>query len=393
MNEHILSTKVQNFINEELKSDITKLILKGSPFLKISAQDLAVQIESKRKAEKKLPLWFLTDCIYYPPKISIEQSSSEITANYKSTLVKGNLIIDISGGFGVDAYHFSKHFKKVIHCEIDNNLSKIVSHNYKQLQTKNIKTFPVNGIEFLKKNNIFFDCIYIDPSRRNSKKGKVFLLKDCLPNIPENLNFLFDKSDVIFIKCSPILDIASALKELNCVKEVHVVAVQNEVKELLFLLKKGYNKAVEIKTVNIKKNNFQKFSFTFNSLLNTTCSVPKTYIYEPNSAILKSGGYNQVSSYFKISKLHKNSHLYTSDRLIKFPGRAFKILHIISYNRKELARFLPDRKANITVRNFPKSVEQIRKETKISDGGSIYIFCTTLLNNKHRLLICNKENY
>ena len=390
MNLSILNDDVQQFITDNLKSDITKLILKGSPFKSISIQELANLIIAKQKSEKKLPTWFSKKNIYYPPKISIEQTSSEITAKYKANLVSGDSIIDITGGFGIDCYYFSKQFKKVTHCEINDELSTIVKHNYQQLKVNNIETFSGDGIEFLKNSAQHFDCIYIDPSRRNDLKGKVFLLKDCLPNVPVNIDFLFSKTNQILIKNSPILDITSTINELKFVKEIHIIAINNEVKELLFLLQKDYNKEINIKTINFQKRKTQEFNFNFNNKLNSLYSEPLTYLYEPNATILKSGGFHQIPKQLGIFKLHKHSHLYTSKELIDFPGRSFKVENVFSYDKKKLAKFLPNKKANITIRNFPKNVAQIRKETKIKDGGKIYIFLTTDLNNKLKSIICKK---
>ena len=240
MNLAILKPEVQEFISKNLKIEITKIILKGSPFEDIESKELANQILAKKKSEKKLPTWFSSKNIYYPNKISIEQTSSEITAAFKSKLVTGKSIIDITGGFGVDSFYFSKHFKKVIHCEINSELSTNVKHNYQQLNAKNIETNAINGFDFLKETNDTFDCIYIDPSRRSDVKGKVFLLKDCLPYIPPKIDFFFTKANQILIKVSPILDITNTINELKNVKSVHIVAVHNEVKELLFLLEKNY---------------------------------------------------------------------------------------------------------------------------------------------------------
>lgn len=249
MNTAILHTKVQQFITENLKTDITKLILKGSPFSDVSIQELANQIVSKQKSEHKLASWFRAAQIYYPSKINIEQTSSELTANYKSNVVSGASIIDITGGFGIDCFYFSKQFEAVTHCEINTELSTIVAHNFKQLKINNISTFSGDAFDFLKRTKEKFDCIYIDPSRRDAVKGKVFLLQDCVPNVPENIDFLFSKTNQILIKTSPILDITSAINELKFIKEVHVVAVHNEVKELLFLLDKKHSKAIEIKKI------------------------------------------------------------------------------------------------------------------------------------------------
>ena len=390
MNTAILNTNVQQFITENLKTDITKLILKGSPFSDVSIQELANQIVAKQKAEHKLASWFRTQQIYYPSKINIEQTSSEHTANYKSNLVKGASIIDITGGFGIDCFYFSKRFKAVTHCEINAELSTIVAHNFKQLKINNITTFSGDAFDFLRSTKEKFDCIYIDPSRRDAVKGKVFLLQDCIPNVPENIDFLFSKTNQILIKNSPILDITSAINELKFVKEVHVIAIHNEVKELLFLLDKEHSKTIEIKTVNIGKEETKTFHFTYKEDLYSEYSEPLSYLYEPNSAILKSGGFHQITNQLNVSKLQQHSHLYTADILLDFPGRTFKIEQVLSYDKKKLKKLLPENKANITIRNFPKTVAQIRKETKIKEGGTIFIFFTTNFKNELTVIICRK---
>ena len=390
MNLAILKQKTQQFITDNLKSDITKLILKGSPFKEITIQELANQIVAKQKSDLKLPTWFSAKNIYYPAKISIEQTSSEITANYKSKIIIGNSIIDITGGLGVDCFYFSKQFKKVTHCEINKDLSAIVKHNYQQLNIDNIKTFSGDGVDFLKNNKDIFDCIYIDPSRRNDIKGKVFLLKDCLPNVPKNIDFLFTKTDSILLKNSPILDISSAISELKFVKEIHIISIKNEVKEVLFLLEKNYKNSIQIKTINIRKEGNQQLNFNLQETVNSTYSAPLTYLYEPNAAILKSGGFHQVGHQLDIFKLHQHSHVYTSTELINFPGRIFKIEKVINYDKKKIKKQLANNKANITTRNFPKTVAQIRKETNLKDGGNTYLFFTTNLNNKLICIFCSK---
>ena len=390
MNNHLLNNEIQNFINTNLNEDPIQLILKGSSFFEISIQEIVEQIVSKKKCKKKLPTWFQTKRIYYPNKLNIEQTSSEITANYKAKLVSGNSLIDITGGFGVDCFAFAEMFTEVTHCEINTELSEIVSHNYKQLEVKNIKTIAKDGLEYLNENNKEFDWIYADPSRRDESKEKVFLLKDCSPNISENLDFLFSYSDNLLLKLSPILDISSSIKELKCVKEIHVIAVQNEVKELLFILENNYNGVIKIKAIHIKNNDIEILESIFNSSPNSTFSLPKTYLYEPNSAILKAGIFNEASHHLNINKLHNNSHLYTYNELIIFPGRRFKINGISTYDKKILKKLIPNKKANITVRNFPETVAQIRKKTGIKDGGDTYLFFTTDINNKHVVLICEK---
>jgi len=390
LNFNILLEESQQFIKIHLYDDLTKLILKGSPISGVSIQELANQIVVKNKSEKKLPTWFSKEKIYYPEKISIEQTSSEITANYKSKLVSGKKLIDLTGGFGVDSFYFSKQVSEVIHCEIDNDLSTIVAHNYQQLNVKNITTISNDGIDYLGKITDFFDWIYIDPSRRNDHKEKVFLLKDCLPDVPKQLDFLLTKTNQILIKVSPILDITSTIKELKFVSEIHIVAVQNEVKELLFLVNKNVAKEIKIITINILSDKNQQFEFYSNSQITANYEMPLSYLYEPNAAILKSGAFHQIAAEFNLFKLHKHSHLYTSNSLIDFPGRRFKIEQVLKYDKKLLKKMIPEKKANITIRNFPKTVAQIRKETSLKDGGKSYLFFTTDMKNNHICLLTKK---
>lgn len=390
MNPTILHSSVQQYITEHLHTDVPTLLFKGSPFDDVSVQELATQIVSKKKCEKKLPTWFHTENIYYPTKVHIEQTSSEITASYKSSLITGDSVIDITGGFGVDALFFSKKATKVTHCEVNPNLSTIVKNNYQQLKIDNIHLISGDGIEFLKTTSEKYDWIYIDPSRRDKSNNKVFLLKDCTPNIPENLELLFTKSKTILIKNSPILDLSKTIEELNFVKEIHVVAVANEVKELLFVLEKNFKGSIQIKTINYTKKNTQLFDFQYNKINSFNYSEPKKYIYEPNSAILKSGGFHEISNQLNVEKLHPHSHLYTSNTLIEFPGRTFLIENSCQYNKKEIKKYLKENKANITTRNFPETVSQIRKKTKIKDGGSQYLFFTTLKNENLKVLICSQ---
>lgn len=383
MNTAILHTNIQEYITKNLKCNVSNLALKGNPFTTVSTPEIIAQIEAKKRCEKKLPTWFQTKNIYYPNKLNIEQTSSENTAKYKAKLIKGNSLIDLTGGFGVDSYYFSKVFNSVIHCEINEDLSRIVAHNYKQLKT-NIKTVATNGISYLKTVNESFDWIYLDPSRRHDSKGKVFFLKDCEPNVPEHQEFLLSKTNNILIKTAPLLDISVGLNELKDVQSIHVLAINNEVKELLWIIEKHNTKNTKIITCNIKQNEQQVFEFNLFDEKNTITnySLPLQYLYEPNAAILKSGAFNSIAKQFSLNKLHKHTHLYTSNELINFPGRVFKIENIVDYNKKSL-KDLAFEKANITTRNFPESVQQLRKKFKIKDGGELYLFfCTNKVGNK-----------
>lgn len=387
-NKAILDPKIQEFINQNINSDLANLALKGIPFDNNLKQDIITQIESKKKCEKKLPTWFNTPNIYFPPKLNIEQTSSEVTAQYKSNLISGKSIIDITGGFGVDCYYFSKKVDTVIHCDLNVSLSEIVEKNTSKLKVNNITFHANDGLEVLKTIGKKVDWIYIDPSRRNDIKGKVFLLKDCLPNVPENLDMLFQYSKNIMIKTSPILDITSGISELQNVKHIHCVAVNNEVKELLWILEKDFSNEIEIKTINITNKDTQRFNFTLKNELETspTYSQPLNYLYEPNTAILKSGAFNSIAGIKNIYKLHKHSHLYTSNDLIQFPGRRFKIIKTIAYNKKSYKKEINLNQANITTRNFSETVAQIRNKFKIKDGGKNYLFFTTILENSKTII-------
>jgi len=296
VNKRLLHKEVQQFINDHLKSDIPQLVLKGSPFEDITIQELAEQILAKSKSRNKLPTWFITDNIYYPKPLSIEQTSSELTAQYKSSLISGESLIDLTGGFGVDSYFFSTKFKKVTHCELDPELSEIASKNYDLIGSNNITCLNKSGIEELTDNPTVYDWIYIDPSRRNELKSKVFKLEDCLPDVGQHLSLFLKRSENLMIKLSPLLDISLTIKSLAFVKEIHIVAVKNEVKELLILIQKNYQEPSKLKTINIHNDTKQVFEGYYPSNATASFSKPKKYLYEPNAAILKSGMFNEVSS-------------------------------------------------------------------------------------------------
>ncbi|MBE8726581.1 THUMP-like domain-containing protein [Flavobacterium hungaricum] len=393
MNTPILHPDIQKFIIENTGADITKLALQKNPFPDVEWILILNQIEARTKAKDKLPTWFASENMIYPSKISVEQTSSEKTAAYKTSLISGKTLIDLTGGFGVDDYYFSKQFESITHCELNEDLAAIVKHNFKQLQVENSTFYAGDSQDFLEKSNQKWDWIYIDPSRRNDAKGKVFMLKDCLPNVPEFLDFYFEKSDAILIKTAPLLDISAGLSELKNVKNIHIIALENEVKELLFEIHKNYSGEITLKTANILKEKTETFEFILgeeNSF--SLYELPKKYLYEPNAAIMKSGGFDEVSSFFKIDKLHKHSHLYTSESIIDFPGRRFEIQKVISYNKNDMKNELANQQANITTRNFPDTVENIRKKWKIKSGGNLYCFFTTDVKDNKIVLICTKIN-
>lgn len=385
-----MNPEIQLFITENIGNDITKMALQKCPFPAVNWIEILNQIATKTKAQDKLPTFFATKNIVYPSKISVEQTSSEQTAKYKANIISGEILIDLTGGFGVDDLFFSKKFKTVVHCEINEELSAIAKHNFKQLQAINVDCMVGDSTKILAILNQKFDWIYIDPSRRNDAKGKVFMLKDCLPNVPENLNFYFKYANKILVKTSPLLDITAGLDELKNVKCIHIVAVDNEVKELLWEIEKNYSDNILINCINISKSN-SNFVCSFNDNSYTPNFVlPKKYLFEPNAAIMKSGAFNQVAQQFGIDKLNPNSHLYTGNEIINFPGRVFVVIDCFKYHKTTMKTKLAGTKANITVRNFSERVADIKKKWNIKDGGNKYCFFTTDCNQQNIVIICDQ---
>jgi len=387
LNKAILNTKIQEFINDNLKCDLIKLALKGSPFPEVSTQELIIQLEGKIKAKDKLPTWFKLNSIYYPPKINLEQTSSEATANYKSELVLGKTLVDLTGGFGVDTYFFSKKVKQVSYYETNQQLYKIASHNFAQLG-QNINCYNEDGITAIVEKK--FDIIYIDPSRRNENKGKVFFLSDCAPNVISHMDYLLDRCEILMIKTSPMLDISVGLSELKHISEIHVVSINNDVKELLWIINKKSTDNLKLNTINIKDQSSEKFQSYIDQHKTLNFSYPKKYLYEPNAAIMKSGLFEALAEEYKLEKLEANSHLFTGDSIVEFPGRRFEIYKIIPYTKPEIKKEIVGIKANITTRNFPESVSTLKAKWKIKDGGDKYLFFTTNKDKKKVILKCIK---
>ncbi|QBA63845.1 class I SAM-dependent methyltransferase [Muriicola soli] len=393
MNKNILKTGLQDFIENNYNTDIVSVLLSKPRFLQISAQELGQQLYGKKKAEEKLPTWFKTPGIYYPNRVQLEQTSSEITAAHKASMLSGNQVADLSGGFGVDTYFFSRKIPRVTYCEIDPELNEIVRQNATALGINNVDFHCADGIEFLKNTATEFDWIYLDPSRRDQDKKKVFQLADCSPDVILHRDLLLRKAGAVMIKTSPLLDLSAGIEQLKEVAEIHVVAVDNEVKELLWILRKDSpNKEVKITAVNFTKSEQQVFEFERNKEKIASCSFsdPLTYLYEPNSAVLKAGAFKAICRAHDVKKLHEHSHLYTSDALISFPGRVFRIEEIKPYNSAVL-KTIKGSKVNVSTRNFPERVAAIRKKFKLKDGGDKYLFFTINKDNQRIVIQCTKD--
>lgn len=375
MNKEIISAEVQEYIREHLNADVHKIAMAKSPFPGISGQELSAQIAAMKKSSKKLPRWFSSPGIYYPPLLSVEQCSSEITAAYKARLSLGGSLIDLTGGFGVDSYYFSKENQSVVHCEINGELSAIAAHNAPLLEQAHTSFFSGDGIEFLKSSGQYFDTIYIDPARRSSA-GKVFMLKDCTPNVVETLDLLMQQTSRLMIKTAPLLDISAGLKELRHVAAVHVLSVKNECKELIWILEKEFAAAPQIICTTL--NSTQKeFSFVMgDEPAATEMAIPAAgdYLYEPDVALLKGGAFNLIAERYNLKKFHPHTQLYVSDVMNKeFPGRIFSINEILSAGAVKKEKNLV---GSVIARNYPEKAAALVAKYQIRPDDTQFMIFT-----------------
>ena len=393
MNKNILDKNVQDYISKNLSANVFEIILKKQIFPKVSNKEIAEQISAKAKSKKKLPTYFNKPNIYFPNKVNIEQTSSEKTAEFKSKIVSGNSMIDATGGFGVDSMYFSREFKKTIYIEENKDLFEIVKANSKELGLNNIEHLNEDGIEYAKKLDTEIDLLYIDPSRRNKENKKVHFLSDCTPLIDDDLIESLQNFKTILIKCSPIIDLKKTINDLKVVSKVYIVGINNEVKEVLFKLNKQSNNDIKIKCIELTNRELD-FEFSIDDIdnkKNDDNSKVLNYLYEPNSMILKSGAFSLICDRYDVKKLNTNSHLYTSKKLIDFPGRAFKVESVVNFSKRSL-KDLNISKANITTRNFPMDVKDLRKKSKILDGGEDYLFFTTNYLNEQIIIKTKKPH-
>lgn len=392
-----------------LQIPVTDLVLKKKRNPDFPIQEIAEQLASRRKAAHKLPEWSAKPTVLLPA-LAFEQCSSSLTAHFKCELIgKGKLLIDLTGGLGVDTYFFAQYFERVIHVEPNADLQAIVRHNFTELGVHNVEFVNQTAETFIAQNSQAGDSsdypkeggivVYIDPSRRDTQQQRVFRLTDCVPNIVEIFPQLFEITPTVWLKASPMLDIQQGIYELKNVRKVYAVAVENEMKELLFHLEAtsfsfgvGAGGEAEITAVNLNAKGKQAFVFkkSAESLVKIDYQLPQKYLYEPNAAILKAGAFHSFAHRFNVAKLHPNSHLYTSAAYIATPARTFEILHICPYRKQDILPLLASKRANITVRNFPDSVAQIRQKLGLKEGGDCYIFATTNLSGKPIVLICKK---
>ncbi|MBQ2853681.1 MAG: SAM-dependent methyltransferase [Bacteroidales bacterium] len=427
----------KDFINVHLNDDVNKLALSKFPD-DIDKLFVIRQIQARQLLKKKLPSWSENDELLFPKRLSLEQCSSELTAKYKRTICRRDAksLIDLTGGMGVDTSFLSDNFDETIYVESQAELCELAEHNFKVLK-KNIKVVNAKAEDFLTQCGEV-DCIYLDPARRDEYGRKMVSLHDCSPDVAELQDLLFEKTNTVIVKLSPMLDIDIIKKELKNIKEIHVVAVRNECKEVLVLCQRTTDnettsrdasmipaikridtsdeneviRQLYISAIDLKEN--WKFSFTEDDEQNaipTFADEIGKYLYEPGVACMKAAPFKLLSQRFNIKKLHRNSHLYTSDELVTdFPGRTFEVINVIPFNKKTKKTLmqtltqtqsdehsatwrlgdLVTQKVSIAVRNFPLSAEELRKHLGFEDGDDFYIFGTTMKGEKKMLVLGSK---
>lgn len=390
-----LSKHTLEFIRDHAQEDVRALALQAHKFPEVDMQAAITQIAGRQAATNKIPSWTSIDDILYPRHLSMEQCSSELTARYKASLISGETLTDLTGGFGIDCAFLSTKFQNVCYVERQEELCEIASHNFPLMGLNHIEIHHEDGELHLQQMKRV-DCIFIDPARRNEHGGKTIAISDCEPDVAELEELLMKKANRVMIKLSPMLDLSLALKTMKYAQEVHVVSVNNDCKELLLMLSNtSPAQQIPIHCINLTSKEKQAFTFTREEEPEAQCVYaenPAKYLYEPNASILKAGAFRSLAASYGVKKLHPNSHLYTSDAWIEdFPGRAFIVTGLCSFNKKEMKACIGDiPKANITVRNFPATVAEIRKRTKLSDGGEVYLFATTLSDERKVLIRCSK---
>lgn len=366
---NLLSPLVKQFV-KEYQGTITDLLLKKPVFKGITNKDLVQQIEGRRIAAKKLS-FLLADDILFPQTLNLEQSSSEATAQYKAQGLKGNRFLDLTCGFGIDAFFLSEHFAEVTLVEQNKELLDKVVHNWKILGRK-ANFVNGNAVSFLEEINLHYEVIYIDPARRDNYQQKKFLLEDLSPNILDLQPLLLQKADKVMTKLSPMIDLSYLLHTLPNITHLFLIALHNELKEVLVVQERISTPPIQLHCVNLESN---EPTLTFSKdVWQTTAplySNPKRYLYLPNNALLKSGAFNYIGMYFGLEKLDVNTHLYTSETLkLPFAGRILEVSPIQPKELKAKSKYC------ILSKNYPLTVEEIKKKYRLIEGGKEYLIFT-----------------
>ena len=384
-----MNQATKDYIKKHAEEDVRQLALRGTKDSEVDLTFALEQIAGRQKAKTKIPSWAETEGIIYPSHLSMEQCSSEQTARYKASIAgEGALVVDLTAGFGVDLAYISQGFKKAVHVEQQPQLCAISSENYKVLGLNHVEVVCGDCVDYLHQLD-HADLIFLDPARRDEHGGRTYGIADCTPNVLEIRDELLEKANRVMLKLSPMLDWRKAVEDLGNVSEVHIVSVDNECKELLLMMEKE-EKSLKVVCVN-NESVFEVGTFR-PPLTPSSLGGEKRYLFEPNASVMKAGCFDELQSRFSVMQLDKNSHLFVSDKDVgDFPGRRFIIERTTSMNKHDLKAALEDiSKANITVRNFPMSVAELRKRLKLKEGGEVFIFATTVEGEGHQLFICRK---
>jgi hypothetical protein len=405
--QQIINTQeIKDFFEEHKNADTSRLALQAQKYSHLPFKELLVQIQARQKMRLKLPEWISYSDLIFPPQLSLEQASSELTARYKAGILAAlsgqpESILDITGGMGVDTYYMAAFFSRVFYIEQNEALVQLARYNFDLLGQRHIETIHSDAATFLSSFEGTCSCIYLDPARRDQHNRKLIRLADCSPSIVELLPDMLRLSPLICLKASPILDIDAALNELSDgfqgkahVADVHIISSAGECKEVLYMISAGLaDEAPLVHAVDVLQADLVR-EFSFRHKIQPEplwASEPAQFLYEPNPSLMKSGGFGALSQATGLGKLHPHSHLFTSEHLYNnFPGRSFRILACVKPSASALRPLMPQPKANITVRNYPESVAQIRQKTGIKEGGELYLFFTTLLSGQKVAIVCEK---
>ena len=397
----LLNEATWNYVLQHADEDVRKVALQGAKDPEVDLTIALQQIAGRQAARKKLPSWAAVEGIVYPPHLNMEQCSSEQTACYKAQLAgEGESMVDLTGGFGVDFYWMSQGYRHRSYIEQDEQICAISSENFRLLG-HDCDVVCGSASDYLKEMPRV-SLVYLDPARRNEHGGRTYSIEDCNPNVLELLPLLMEKGDRVMLKLSPMLDWRKAVADLQHVSEVHIISVDNECKELLLVLGKEPAEGLRLCCVN-NGGTFEVLNRNASSLRITTEGPSvvirfsanweeAAFLYEPNASIMKAGCFAELCERYPVEQVAQNSHLFLSSvEIDDFPGRSFRIEAISSMNKQETSQKVSALKsANISVRNFPLTADQLRKKLKLKDGGNAYIFATTVLNGGHKLFICRK---
>ena len=369
----------RQFVQDHLEEDPALLLLKYQGKVSFGLKEAVQQIGARKKAAKKLPQWVSNPDLLFPPSISLEQSSSEETALFKSHGLAGEVMVDLTGGFGVDSYYLSQGFKKAIYCEQNETLAALAKHNFQMLAPGKFQIVQGDSLGYLSASLQHFDLIYADPARRGTGNQKLYKLQDCEPDVVSAWSLLRSRSNKILIKAAPMLDISQAWEELPEIQKITVVSVKNEVKELLLFWQRGKEMSprhIEVVDLGHDYPNFE-FAPTAEAKAISSLGEAEEYLIEPLSGILKAGAFSLFGERFGLKKLEKNSHLYTGSQIPgRIPGRIFQVIREIPAKKQEIKSLFPTGKANVICRNYSMGAEELKKKLGLKDGGEDFLIGT-----------------